>query len=188
MTYFLYSVNTSRRFLRVRAWGWWSRSPVAWGLSSLFHAQETGDLRWNRTGRSPHGLCCRLIGRNPPPPLLTRIFPTSWIADQHHFNADPDLAFHFNANPDTDPAPHQSEGILRLLNWSIDPSGHRFERPQPYTAMFWASKASEYFTNADPDPAFHSNADPDPDPAAKNTVDPCCAGSGSWSATLLTSL
>ncbi len=64
------SFKMSGIFLRVRAWGWWSRSPVAWGLSSLFHAQETGDLRGNRTGRSPHGFCCRLIGTKhlPTPP------------------------------------------------------------------------------------------------------------------------
>jgi hypothetical protein len=49
------------------------------------------------------------------------------IADPHHFNADPDPAFHFNpdpdpdpafhfnADPDPDPAPHRSERNLRTL-------------------------------------------------------------------------
>jgi hypothetical protein len=34
----------------------------------------------------------------------------------HHFNADPDLAFHLNADPDPDPAPHQVLGICD--HWS----------------------------------------------------------------------
>ncbi len=37
------------------------------------------------------------------------------IADSHHFNPDPDPAFHFQANPDPDPAPHQSNGNLQPL-------------------------------------------------------------------------
>jgi hypothetical protein len=35
-----------------------------------------------------------------------------------HINADPDLAFHFNSDPESDPAPHQSHGILRPLVFS----------------------------------------------------------------------
>ncbi len=30
--------------------------------------------------------------------------------------------------------------------------------------------------NADPNPAFHSNADPYPDPASKNNANPCGTG------------
>ncbi len=37
-------------------------------------------------------------------------------------------------------------------------------------ALFWASKASEFDFNVDPDPAFHSNADPDP--ASKSNANP----------------
>ncbi len=79
------------------------------------------------------------------------------VADRHqcnavtdpafHLNADPDPAFHFNSNPD--PAPHQSDGNLQ--KWSVYPPGLHFEppdlhceRPLPPTALFWASKASEY--------------------------------------------
>jgi hypothetical protein len=46
--------------------------------------------------------------------------PALGVRDPHHFNADPDPAFHFNADPDSDPAlhfnsnpepaPHQSNG------------------------------------------------------------------------------
>jgi hypothetical protein len=52
--------------------------------------------------------------------------------------------------------------------WSINPPGLNFEPPglhserlRPFTALF-ASKASEFGLNADPDPAFHSIADPEP--------------------------
>jgi hypothetical protein len=31
------------------------------------------------------------------------------FSDPHHFNADPDPAFHFNADPDSDPALHFNE-------------------------------------------------------------------------------
>jgi hypothetical protein len=36
------------------------------------------------------------------------------VADPHHFNGDPDPAFHFNVvpDPDPDPAPQQSDGKL----------------------------------------------------------------------------
>ncbi len=36
---------------------------------------------------------------------------SSRVADQHHFNADPDLAVHFNA----DPYPHQGDANLLPL-------------------------------------------------------------------------
>jgi hypothetical protein len=70
-------------------------------------------------------------------------------------------------------------------HWSIDPPGLHFEHPQPSSRLcFEPLKPLNFYFNADPDPAFHSNADPDP--ASKNYADPC--GSGSGSATLLTSL
>jgi hypothetical protein len=55
------------------------------------------------------------------------------VADPHHFNADPDLAFHFNADPH-----HFNEDPDPAFRFNADP--HHF--------------------NADPDPAFHFNADP----------------------------
>jgi hypothetical protein len=50
-------------------------------------------------------------------------FPLCRVADQYHFNADPDPAFHLNADPDpalhfgADPdlAPLQSDWTLRPL-------------------------------------------------------------------------
>ncbi len=80
------------------------------------------------------------------------------VADAHHFNADPDPTFHLNANPD--PAHHQSDGNLQpmvyrtlkgpilSLNVSI------CERPRPSTVPCWASEASNFYFNMDPDPAF----------------------------------
>jgi hypothetical protein len=73
-------------------------------------------------------------------PVLLFRTDTDRVADPHHFDADPDPAFHFNANPDPDfhfnadpdpdpdPAPHQSDGNLRLLVY-----GH-------YRAPFSASR------------------------------------------------
>jgi hypothetical protein len=54
------------------------------------------------------------------------------VADPHHFNVDPELAFHFYADPnhptfhfhaDLDPAPQQSM-VMRICDlWSSDPPG-----------------------------------------------------------------
>ncbi len=60
--------------------------------------------------------------------------------------------------------------VIRICDhWSMDPPGLHFELPslycertRPSTAIFWASKASEFLLEADPDPTFHSNADTDP--------------------------
>ncbi len=45
------------------------------------------------------------------------------VANPHHFNADPDPAFHFNADSYPDPAPH----LRSLVYW-------------PFMAPFWASR------------------------------------------------
>ncbi len=47
------------------------------------------------------------------------------VADQHHFNADPDSTFHFisSPNPDPDPALNQIDSNLRQLvhrtSWAL---------------------------------------------------------------------
>ncbi len=86
-------------------------------------------------------------------------FPCGRVSDPHNFNADP--------NPvDQDPTPHQCEsGDL----WPTDPASPglhfeplrlHFERPRPSTALFEPRKLLNFDFNADPDPAFLSNADP----------------------------
>jgi hypothetical protein len=84
------------------------------------------------------------------------------VADPHDFNADPDPAFHFNADtdtytafhfdadPDHDPIPHLSDANLRPFIYG--PSSAPFEPPglhcactRPSTALFWVSKASEFW-------------------------------------------
>jgi hypothetical protein len=44
------------------------------------------------------------------------------IADPHHFNADPDRAFHFKADPDPDPSFHFN------LDPDPNPAPHRSDR------------------------------------------------------------
>jgi hypothetical protein len=80
-----------------------------------------------------------------------------------HFNADPDPTFHFNADPD--PALYQSEceSATTVLYKSYRPSilslhasiasvhGPPWLRFEPLSLL-------NFDFNADPDPAFHSNA------------------------------
>ena len=71
-------------------------------------------------------------------------------------------AFHFSADPvpELDPALHQSnENLQRVVYkpsratfWA---SKHVREGPWPSTSLFWASKASEFFFIADPNPVFN---------------------------------
>ncbi len=68
------------------------------------------------------------------------------VADPHHFNADPDLAFHLNANADPDPAPHQVLGIcdhwseVFLQEDSSTPPPHP---PPPYELLTGQCSGSE---------------------------------------------
>jgi hypothetical protein len=68
-----------------------------------------------------------------------------------HFNADPDT--HFNADPDL--APNQGDADLQ---------------PLVYRVQTLQASILNFDFNADPDPAFLSNADPDPDPTSKNNA------------------
>jgi hypothetical protein len=80
----------------------------------------------------------------------------SSIADLHHFNADPDPAFHFES---------------RSCPSSVwPPSTRRNLSGSPHTEH--SSIADPHHFNADPDPAFHCNADLDPDPAFHFNADP----------------
>ncbi len=96
--------------------------------------------------QQPYGLFCDLqISLSFHLKCRIFIYYTVRVADPHHFNADPDSAFHSRA--DLDPAPHQSYGNLRPL--ILDHPGLYFE-PALWgsmalsTALFWASKASEF--------------------------------------------
>jgi hypothetical protein len=52
------------------------------------------------------------------------------VADPHHIDADPNSSFHFDADPD--PAPHQSNAILKICDhWYTDPERRNFEPPVP---------------------------------------------------------
>ncbi len=55
--------------------------------------------------------------------------PLKRVADPHHFNADPDPAFHSSADPDPDPALHQSDGNLRPLVYRPSRAPFRASRP-----------------------------------------------------------
>jgi hypothetical protein len=62
------------------------------------------------------------------------------ISDPHHFNADPDPAFHFNADPDPDPAFYFNAVLLiEVLEESstagFEPPSLHFVRPRPSTAL-----------------------------------------------------
>jgi hypothetical protein len=63
------------------------------------------------------------------------------VADPHQLNADPDPAFHFNVDPDPDPAFYfnADPGL------HFEPLGLHCECPKPYTALFRATKASEFW-------------------------------------------
>ncbi len=60
--------------------------------------------------------------------------------------------------------------------WSIGPLGLHFDPPGLYCdrprLYFEPLKLISFDFNADPDPAFHSNADPDLCPASKYNADP----------------
>jgi hypothetical protein len=95
------------------------------------------------------------------------------VTDPHHFNADPNPAlirFHFSAG--ADPDPHKSDGNLRPQVFR--PSRAPFFRHQDsiHGSGLSLLKLLNFECNADPNPAFHSNADPDPDLACKNNADP----------------
>ncbi len=108
-------------------------------------------------------------------------------ADPHHFNAHPDLAFHFTADPDPDPAPHVSNVNPRPLVYRPSRDPFKTSALQFYSSMAFHSSIFEslahlnFGCNADPyptfpslaapDPAFHSNADRGPDPASKINAD-----------------
>ncbi len=69
------------------------------------------------------------------------------VADPHHFDSDPGLAFHCNADPVLDAVPllnFEPESLKLLIDFYADPD-------------------PTFHFNADSIPAFHSNADPDPD-------------------------
>ncbi len=80
-------------------------------------------------------------------------------------------------NPDPDP--HQSCSNLRPLVYR--PSGASFFEPSrlhcesvngALRLHFELLNLLNFDSNADLNPAFHSNAEPDPDTVSKNTVDP----------------
>jgi hypothetical protein len=72
--------------------------------------------------------------------LKVRVPPKGFSSDPHHFNADPDPAFHFNADPDSYPAlhfnqdpyaaPHQGDANLRPLLSRASRASFRASRPQ----------------------------------------------------------
>ncbi len=83
-----------------------------------------------------------------------------------------DPTFLFNADPKLDPAPREAN-LQPLVN---RPSRRHFEIPRlhcespwPFVALFWASKASEFWHECRFGSSFHSNADPDP--ASQNDAD-----------------
>jgi hypothetical protein len=93
-------------------------------------------------------------------------------------DADLDPAFHSHADPD--PAPHQSDGNLRPLVYSIDPTGLYCEllnltlmriRIQLFTLMCIRIRIQTY--------SLKKNADPDPQPSTCRPKQPCFGpGSG----------
>ncbi len=104
---------------------------------------------------------------------LTEYYPAFFrVADPHHFHADPDPAFHCNADPDLDPPFHFN------ADPNPDPELHQSERICNHWSAYALHGSIQPLTilnfdfNADPDPAFHSNAGPDPDPAYRNNADP----------------
>jgi hypothetical protein len=130
-------------------------------------------------------LTCKLVKTN----------VASRVSDPHHFNADPDPAFHFNAiliqlftlkgtYPDR---------ILLLIRW-CEPVTTGLQALQDSTVSvhgplwlhFKPPKLPIFDFNADPDPALYSNADPDP--ALYSNADPDPASEGSGSAALVASI
>jgi hypothetical protein len=79
------------------------------------------------------------------------------VADSHHFDEDPDLDQHFSEK--LDPAPDPNLSVAVPQPWFVDPLGLHFEPLELLNFDF----------NADPDPAFHSNAVLDPQPLAANS-------------------
>ncbi len=61
------------------------------------------------------------------------------VANPHHFNADPDPAFHYNADPDPDPAHHQKCSSAQVYETSRAP----FWASRP---PFLVSKASDPYS------------------------------------------
>ncbi len=96
--------------------------------------------------------------------------PEIRVADQHHFNVDPDPVVPFNASPesgssfslnaDPDSAPHQNDKNLKStglqstdppgLHLGLEPPRPHCERPRPSAAPFWASRVLNFDFNADP--------------------------------------
>jgi hypothetical protein len=102
-------------------------------------------------------------------------------------------SFLFHADPGPVPAFHLNADLGRIhliINWSTDPTGLHCDPPRlhceahsPARTQFGPLRLPNLDPNADPDPAFHSNADPDLNrvPGPKNNADPC----GSASPTLV---
>jgi hypothetical protein len=115
-------------------------------------------------------------------------FKCSGNPDPHHFDADPDPAFHSEADPgptlysDADPDP--------TFQLDADPDLD----PDPPLLQNYPLRLPPFHFDAYPEPAFHFDADEDPDldpafhfnahadPASQNDADPC--GSRSVSTTL----
>ncbi len=105
---------------------------------------------------------------------------TASVADPHHIDADPDLAFHFDANPDpsfyydSDPDPDPAF----QLDADPDPTTHfspDFDTPMLQNNDPGGGNPAFHFVTeavADTLPAFHCDADVDPDPVSQNDADP----------------
>jgi hypothetical protein len=77
------------------------------------------------------------------------------VSDLHHFNVDPDPAFHFSA--DLDLAPHQGDANLRPLAC----------RPSRRLRLYFEPRNFIFLYKSDPDPALKKN-DADPDQKIRN--------------------
>jgi hypothetical protein len=69
----------------------------------------------------------------------------------------------------------------RPLELDLLPPRLHCERPWPSMASFLASEALNFDFDANPDPAFHSNADLDPDLVSKDEADPRISNPASMS-------
>ncbi len=94
---------------------------------------------------------------------LSSYSSTSNVADPG-FKVNPDPTFHFDE--DLDPCLHQSDANLRPLVYR--PPGLHFEPPRLHCESslltialdFGADPSYDFDVGAEPDPAFHSDADP----------------------------
>ncbi len=93
------------------------------------------------------------------------------VADPHHFDADPDPAWHFDTDPNPDPTFHfnaDPDPSLQIKAQNLD----KVLKLAPFSynlAFFicklmwiWIDSAYHFEANAYPDPAYHVDADPDP--------------------------